>query len=103
LGPVLRTAIKLGGFRIAKEAEPCAIHLMRFGESVGIIPEPESGVPSLYLCEPLESKAVVAALRMCSELNDARRSVYEARQLLEIAKMLGSEHDRQKLYSAIVL
>lgn len=103
LGPVLRTAIKLGGFRIASQPEPGAIHLMRFGESVGIIPDPESGMPSLYLSEPLDGKAVVAALRLCTELNDARRAVREAKELLEIARLLGSEHDRKKLYSAIVL
>lgn len=103
LPPVLRTAIKLGGFRIASDPEAGAIHLMRYGESVGIITDPERSMPALYLSEPLDSKALVAALRLCTELNDARRSVQEAKQLLEIAHLLGSEHDRNKLYSAIVL
>jgi hypothetical protein len=101
--PALRAAIKLGGFRIAQQPEPGAIHLIRYGESVGVIPDVEGGLPELYLSEPLDPKAVVAALRLCSELVAARRSVREARQLLEIAALLGNEHDRMKLYSAIVL
>jgi hypothetical protein len=101
--PTLRAAIKLGGFRIAQQPEPGAIHLMRYGDSVGVIPDPEGGLPELYLSEPLEGKALVAALHLCSELVHARRYVREAKQLLEIANLLGSEHDRMKLYSEIVL
>lgn len=102
LPPVLGAALNVAGIRVIPQAEAGAIHLMRYGESVGIIPDPE-GLPVLYLGLPLDPKALVGAVRVAHELNETRRAVREAKELLEIARMLGSEHDRKKLYHAIVL
>lgn len=100
--PAVGAALNVAGIRVVPQAEPGAIHLMRYGESVGVIPDPE-GLPSLYLGMPLDPKALVGAIRVAHELNETRRAVREAKELLEIARMLGSEHDRRKLYSVIVL
>jgi hypothetical protein len=100
--PVVGAALNVAGIRIAPQPEKGAIHLMHFGESVGVIPDPE-GLPALFIATPIDPKALVAAIRTAHELNDTRRAVREAKELLEIARLLGSEHDRKKLYSAIVL
>lgn len=100
--PATGAALNAAGIRIAAQAEPGAIHLMRYGESVGVIPDPEA-LPALYVGVPIDPKALVGAIRVAHELNDTRRAVREAKELLEIARLLGSEHDKNKLYSAIVL
>jgi hypothetical protein len=100
--PVVGAALNVAGIRIAPQPEMGAIHLMQYGESVGIIPDPE-GLPALFISTPIDPKALVAAIRTAHELNETRRAVREAKELLEIARLLGSEHDRKKLYSTIVL
>jgi transcriptional regulator with GAF, ATPase, and Fis domain len=100
--PVAGAALNVAGIRVSPQPEAGAIHLMQYGESVGVIPDPE-GLPALYLSMPLDPKALVGAVRVAHELNETRRAVREAKELLEIARMLGSEHDRKKLYHAIVL
>lgn len=100
--PALGAALNVAGIRVIPQAEAGAIHLMRYGDSVGVIPDPE-GLPALYLGMPLDAKALVGAIRVAHELNETRRAVREAKELLEIARLLGSEHDKNKLYSAIVL
>lgn len=100
--PAVGAALNVAGIRVVPQAETGAIHLMRYGDSVGVIPDPE-GLPSLYLSMPIDPKALVGAIRVAHELNETRRAVREAKELLEIARMLGSEHDKNKLYSAIVL
>lgn len=102
LVPMVGAALNVAGIRVVSQPESRAIHLMQYGDSVGVIPDPE-GLPALYLGMPLDPKALVGAVRVAHELNDTRRAVREAKELLEIARMLGSEHDRKKLYHAIVL
>lgn len=100
--PALGAALNVAGIRTVPQAEPGAIHLMRYGDSVGVIPDPE-GLPAVYVALPIDPKALVGAIRVAHELNETRRAVREAKELLEIARMLGSEHDKKKLYHAIVL
>lgn len=100
--PAVGAALNVAGIRIIPQAEVGAIHLMRYGDSIGVIPDPE-GLPAVYVAEPIDTKALVGAIRVAHELNETRRAVREAKELLEIAKLLGSEHDRNKLYSTIVL
>lgn len=100
--PALGAALNVAGIRTIPQAEPGAIHLMRYGDSVGVIPDPE-GLPAVYVAIPIDPKALVGAIRVAHELNETRRAVREAKELLEISRMLGSEHDKKKLYHAIVL
>jgi hypothetical protein len=100
--PIVAASLNVAGIRVWPQPVPGAIHLMQYGESIGVIPDPE-GLPALYLGTPLDPKALVGAIRVAHELNETRRAVREAKELLEIARMLGSEHDRKKLYHAIVL
>jgi transcriptional regulator with GAF, ATPase, and Fis domain len=99
--PVVGSALNIAGIRIAPQPEIGAIHLMHYGDSVGVIPDPE-GLPALFISTPIDPKGLVAAIRTAHELNETRRAVREAKELLEIARLLGSEHDRKKLYSTIV-
>lgn len=89
------------GIRVCVHPEPGAIHLVPYGESVGVIGNPEE-LPLMYLSQPLDAKAVAAAVRTVAELMAARRSVKEAKELLEIARALGMERDRTQLYRLIV-
>ncbi|HEY9179991.1 MAG TPA: GAF domain-containing protein [Candidatus Baltobacteraceae bacterium] len=100
--PAIGAALNVAGIRVVPQAEVGAIHLMRYGDSVGVIPDPE-GLPAVYVAMPIDPKALVGAVRVGHELNETRRAVREAKELLEIARLLGSEHDKHKLYSAIVL
>lgn len=100
--PAIGAALNVAGIRTIAQAEPGAIHLMRYGESVGVIPDPE-GLPAVYVAMPIDPKALIGAIRVAHELNETRRAVREAKELLEIARLLGSEHDKKKLYHAIVL
>lgn len=100
--PAIGAALNVAGIRSIAQAEPGAIHLMRYGESVGVIPDPE-GLPAVYVAMPIDPKALIGAIRVAHELNETRRAVREAKELLEIARLLGSEHDKKKLYHAIVL
>lgn len=100
--PAVGAALNVAGIRIVPQPEMGAIHLMHYGDSVGIIADPE-GLPALFISMPIDPKALVAAIRTAHELNDTRRAVREAKELLEIARLLGSEHDRKRLYSTIVL
>lgn len=102
LVPALGAALNVAGIRVLPQPEAGAIHLMHYGESIGVIPDPE-GLPSMYVSMPIDPKALIAAIRTANELNETRRAVREAKDLLEIARLLGSEHDRKKLYSTIVL
>lgn len=89
------------GIRVCVHPEPGAIHLVPYGDRVGVIGNPEE-VPLMYLSVPLDAKAVAAAVRTAAELMAARRSVKEAKELLEIARALGMERDRTQLYRLIV-
>lgn len=93
--------LSVAGIRVVAHPEPGAVHLVPYGESVGVIANTEE-LPVLYLSQPLDAKAVVAAVRTAAELNAARRAVKEAKDLLEIARALGAERDRRKLYHTIV-
>lgn len=99
--PAVGAALNVAGIRIAQQPELGAIHLMQFGDSIGVIADPE-GLPALFIGMPPDPKALVAAIRTAHELNETRRAVREAKELLEIARLLGAEHDRKKLYSTIV-
>lgn len=100
--PAIGAALNVAGIRVVPQAEVGAIHLMRYGDSIGVIPDPE-GLPAVYVAMPVDAKALVGAVRVAHELNETRRAVREAKELLEIARLLGSEHDKNKLYSTIVL
>lgn len=100
--PAIGAALNVAGIKIAHQAEPGAIHLMHYGDSIGVIPDPE-GLPAVYVAMPIDAKALVGAVRVAHELNETRRAVREAKELLEIARLLGSEHDKNKLYHQIVL
>ncbi len=93
--------LNVAGIRVLSHPEPGAIHLVPYGESVGVIANPEE-LPILYLSQPLDAKAVVAAVRTAAELLGARRAVKESKDLLEIARALGAERDRKQLYRLIV-
>lgn len=100
--PAIGAALNVAGIRVVPQVEIGAIHLMRYGDSIGVIPDPE-GLPALYLALPIDPKALIGAIRVAHELNETRRAVRESKELLEIARLLGSEHDRKKLYHSIVL
>lgn len=102
LPPAIGAALNVAGIRIAHQADPGAIHLMQYGDSIGVIPDPE-GLPAVYVALPIDAKALIGAVRVAHELNETRRAVREAKELLEIARLLGSEHDKNKLYHQIVL
>lgn len=99
-GPV-SAALLNAGIRLTGHPEDQAIHIMPYGDSIAIIPDPEA-LPLLFLKEPLDAKGLVSAVRAAAELLDARRAARDAKGLLEIARGLGAEHDRQRLYRLIV-
>lgn len=93
--------LSLAGIRVSPHPQPGAIHLVPYGQSVGVIANPEE-LPVIYLSKPLDPKAVVAAVRTAAELIETRRAVKEAKELLAIARALGFERDRTQLYRLIV-
>lgn len=99
-GP-LASALSGANIRLAGHPGPKTIHLMHHGGSVAVIADPEA-MPIFYLNEPIDAKALVAAIHTASDLLEAKDAVREAKMLLEIARALGSERDRDKLYRLIV-
>lgn len=93
--------LKAASIRVCTHPEPGAIHLVPYGDSVGVIGDPEE-LPLAYLSRPLDPKAVVAAVRTAAELMLSRRAVREAKEMLAIARALGMEGDRTNLYRLIV-
>ncbi|MFN2449652.1 MAG: GAF domain-containing protein [Candidatus Baltobacteraceae bacterium] len=94
-------ALGMAGMRVCTHPQPGAIHLVAYGESVGVIASPQE-LPAMYLNKPLDPKAVLAAVRTAAELIEARRAVKESKELLTIATALAIERDRTALYRLIV-
>ena len=100
LRPILAN-LRAAGIRVCAESESDAVHLVRYGESIGVIPEPDS-LPIAFLPVAFEPTAAMTAIRTAAELRDRRRAAAEARELLELARLFKNVHDRAELCAAIV-